>query len=432
MSPHPPHIMPATMSQTPGQHGAVVMHPAQQPTQILMPYGQPNTAANGGGPPITPVLGATPFPPLTSAFLQPGISPQNLAQVVHSSSVNQAFTTGLASAIQSLLYAATTLNAQNADNPGGAMEAIIDLLKRYKAMLPHLPVSLSHFGCGGPQAGVKALRVALRKNATWISYSASGSAFSPPSPNNPGTPSAVSRRPELPIHDQMHRTSVDRFRRKEYFIWAMIHSASYEVGLLGPTKNSMELGYPHDQVDDDDGSMKLAESVAKDGFWETDESDWVSGALLFRAVVRRTVEDPTMSVMNMKQEWEELVRAYEARWKDMRDESRQQALEVFFFIEYFFWYGITKKSSRMLLTLFALPSTPSVDARPKTIPILASYYKSPLSLGSRPSLSFSTNSNLYHARIFLIDGYPKPFLVYVLSISQLSGQLGLGLGLPRS
>lgn len=165
------------------------------------------------------------------------------------------------------------------------------------------------------------------KNATWISYSASGSAFSPPSPNNPGTPSAVSRRPELPIHDQMHRTSVDRFRRKEYFIWAMIHSASYEVGLLGPTKNSMELGYPHDQVDDDDGSMKLAESVAKDGFWETDESDWVSGALLFRAVVRRTVEDPTMSVMNMKQEWEELVRAYEARWKDMRDESRQQALE---------------------------------------------------------------------------------------------------------
>jgi len=211
------------------------------------------------------------------------------------------------------------------------MEAIIDLLKRYKAMLPHLPVSLSHFGCAGPHAGVKALRVALRKNATWISYSASANTFTPPSPNNPnGSTSAVARRPELPIHDQMHRTSVDRFRRKEYFIWAMIHSASYEVGLLGPSKNPIELGFGHEQMDDDDGSMKLAEAVAKDGFWETDESDWVAGALLFRAVVRKSVEDPTMdrsSVAVMKQDWEELVRAYEARWKEMRDESRQQAME---------------------------------------------------------------------------------------------------------
>lgn len=306
------------------------MH-SQQPSPLIMSYAPTNTGTNGGGPPIAPVMGPTPFHPLTQAFVQPSLSPQNLAQIVHSSSVNQAFTTGLASAIQSLLYAATSLNAQHADNPAGAMESINDLMKRYKAMLPHLPMSLSHFGCAGPQAGVKALRVALRKNATWISYSNSGNAFTSPSPGNPpNSASVATRRPELPIHDQMHRTSIDRFRRKEYFIWAMIHSASYEVSLLGPSKNPIELGYSHDQMDDDDGSMKLAESVAKDGFWETDESDWVAGALLFRAVVRKMVEDPTMdrpSAVALKQDWEELVRAYEARWKEMRDESRQQAME---------------------------------------------------------------------------------------------------------
>src|ERR1700761_2470643 len=133
----------------------------------------------------------------------------------------------------------------------------------------------------------------------------------------------------------MHRTSVDRFRRKEYFIWAMIHSAAYEVGLLGPSKSPTELGIPAGQADDDDGSCKLAESVAKDGLWETDESDWVAGALLLRAVIRRSAEESMSGgkvnvggLHMMKSEWEELVGAYEARWKDVRDESRQQAMEV--------------------------------------------------------------------------------------------------------
>jgi hypothetical protein len=218
--------------------------------------------------------------------------------------------------------------SQHPDSPG--LE-IVELMKRYKAMIPHLPLSITHFGCTGPQAGIKALRVALRKNSTWIAYSTlptigtGGGGVSPTSPN-PNSSAAAStssqaspsrRAADISIHDQMHRNSIDRNRRKEYFIWSMIHSAAYEVGLL-----SMD-------GDDDDGSMKLAESVAKDGLWEVDESDWVAGAMMLKAVIRRwAYEGGGHSGKIGKVGWEELVAHYESRWREMKDESRQLAMEV--------------------------------------------------------------------------------------------------------
>ncbi len=317
MSPNPHH------GPGPGQGGIPATPPHGVNVNVMAPPGQSpmpvyaSAAAMQSQQVPPPHMSGTPaIPALVSAFMTPHVTAGQLAHIINSTIMpNQQNYPSLGPTIQSLLYAANALYS-NPENPGAGIDSITEMLKRYKAMLPSLALNVNHFGCSGPMAGLKAIRVALRKNSSWISYAS----------NTLPAQSSASRRPEIPIHDQMHRTSVDRVRKKEYVIWSIIHSAAYDVGLLGPSKSPLELGLPPDQLEDDDGSNRLAESIARDCVWDNEEVEWVAGSLLLRAVAKKLATEG--SSPHVRRQWEETTIAYETRWKEVRDEGRQTLMEV--------------------------------------------------------------------------------------------------------
>jgi len=60
----------------------------------------------------------------------------------------------------------------------------------------------------------------------------------------------------------------------------------------------------------------FSEMMARDAVWEADEVEWVAGIIVLRAIIRT-------GGMGRKAEWEQLLGAYERRWKEIKDEARQ-------------------------------------------------------------------------------------------------------------
>lgn len=152
------------------------------------------------------------------------------------------------------------------------------------------------------------------------------------------------------LSDEMERIKVDRQRRKDHVQWAQIHAAAIELGIVGSASGgaspavgvgvtvgangnttyhhrpAQELGYgvpppPPPLPPPPPSADTFSEMMARDSVWEADEVEWVAGIIVLRAIIRT-------SGMGRKGEWEQLLGAYERRWKEIKDEARQALVTV--------------------------------------------------------------------------------------------------------
>ncbi|KAF9530230.1 hypothetical protein CPB83DRAFT_851213 [Crepidotus variabilis] len=63
----------------------------------------------------------------------------------------------------------------------------------------------------------------------------------------------------------------------------------------------------------------FSEMTARDAVWEADEVEWVAGICVLRAVIRTAM----LGDRKQRDDYDELLRAYEGRWKEIKDEARQ-------------------------------------------------------------------------------------------------------------
>ncbi|KAF5310702.1 hypothetical protein D9619_007916 [Psilocybe cf. subviscida] len=226
----------------------------------------------------------------------------------------------------------------------------------------YFPSSIVHAGVSGPMAGPRALQMQIRKYATWIPTapprpSTSYSASSPTHPTNAASSSSAAlpsltsltsltslsplgalqrggpstshaphpNHPNQHTHthahslsDEMQRIAMDRQRRKDHIQWARIHAAALELSMLsmGRVGEGDNSGYTYAM------GRAFSEMMARDAVWEEDEVEWVAGIVVLRAVIRTALRGDR----RQRDEYDELLRTYERRWKEIKDEARQQAV----------------------------------------------------------------------------------------------------------
>jgi len=110
--------------------------------------------------------------------------------------------------------------------------------------------------------------------------------------------------------DEMERIAFDRQRRKDYIQWARVHAAAIELGMLGVNGDS------NNQLV---SGRSFSEVMARDSVWQDDEVEWCAGIFILRAIIRTGLR----GVLAQRQEYEDVLRAYEGRWKEIKDEARQ-------------------------------------------------------------------------------------------------------------
>lgn len=130
------------------------------------------------------------------------------------------------------------------------------------------------------------------------------------------TPSLPSSGPSM--SHEMERIAIDRQRRKDYIQWARVHAAALELGMLSVNG-------------DPNGGMfvsgrSASEVMARDSVWQEDEVEWCAGICVLRAIVRTGLR----GALAQRQEYEDLLRTYEGRWKEIKDEARQALVTVWF------------------------------------------------------------------------------------------------------
>ncbi|KII87882.1 hypothetical protein PLICRDRAFT_176642 [Plicaturopsis crispa FD-325 SS-3] len=221
---------------------------------------------------------------LRDAFLTPAIDTNTLSGMIQTFALSHPSHTPLTTVVAALFDAICVAQAHPAAAPPDEPSA--SLLRRFADACAVFPASLSHAGAAGAHAGPRALQMAVRKAAVWV-----------PSPlplaQDPAQSSLVS---------DMERIAADRQRRKDYIQWARVHGAALELGLL-----------------DAGTGRALAEMMARDAVWEQDEVEWVAGIFVLRSVVRTAMRGD----MRQREEYERLLRTYEGRWKEIKDETRQ-------------------------------------------------------------------------------------------------------------
>jgi hypothetical protein len=118
----------------------------------------------------------------------------------------------------------------------------------------------------------------------------------------------------------MQRIASDRQRRKDHIQWARIHAAALELGMLGMghAGDSDNSGYAYAM------GRAFSEMMARDAVWESDEVEWVAGICVLRAVIRTAMRGDR----RQRDEYDELLRTYEGRWKEIKDEARQALVTV--------------------------------------------------------------------------------------------------------
>jgi hypothetical protein len=147
----------------------------------------------------------------------------------------------------------------------------------------------------------------IRKFSMWIPHAAT-------------RPSATGVQPSSSITDEMQRIAGDRQRRKDHIQWARIHAAALELGMLGMghAGDADNSGYAYAM------GRAFSEMMARDAVWEADEVEWVAGICVLRAVIRTAMRGDR----RQRDEYDELLRTYERRWKEIKDEARQALVTV--------------------------------------------------------------------------------------------------------
>ena len=279
---------------------------------------------------------------LREAFVTHAIDAPTLSSLIRSYVLAHPSTTPLTPVVHALFDAATTLlSSASASTTAGSGSAptspthartdvLFALLRRFVDACAFFPNTLVHADVSGPLAGPRALQTALRKSSVWTPIGAGPSHGS--------------------LSDEMERIKADRQRRKDHVQWAQIHAAAIELGIVGGAgsgagpgvgpagaavsvavtvgangntayhhRPAQELAYgvgPSTTTTD-----TFSEMMARDAVWEADEVEWVAGIIVLRAIIRT-------GGMGRKAEWEQLLGAYERRWKEIKDEARQALVTV--------------------------------------------------------------------------------------------------------
>ncbi|EIW78592.1 hypothetical protein CONPUDRAFT_156567 [Coniophora puteana RWD-64-598 SS2] len=415
------------------QHGQQQQQQQQQQSQYHYPF-QTHSALSVPSPgPSALSLGVgsmgSPTPPLRDAFLaSSSIDAGTLSQLIQQYALSHpsaAPATPLAPVVQALFDAATAIlagagggshhsshghghgHAHSQRHGGGASGGTTSssnlhaLLRRYADACAFFPPNVAHAGVHGPAAGARALSMALRTASVWRPPGF-------PTHNATSTSSRGSHGVGVGVGN-MERIAADRQRRKDYIVWAQVHGAALEVGIVvvpapqgigsgtgnsnagsgggyggstpggtGAAGGGMVGGYDAGGmhggmhggmgvgvgvgvgVGGAMGSSSLggamngsiggalgvvgggsgtagsassvgvggvgtgvseqvssfSEMMARDAVWEADEVEWVAGMCVLRALIR-------VGGAARKDEYERLVRTYEGRWKEIRDEARQ-------------------------------------------------------------------------------------------------------------
>lgn len=164
-------------------------------------------------------------------------------------------------------------------------DPIHHILHRYSAAINLWPRTMVYKVYSGPLSGRHLLQYAIRKHSMWI-------------------PLAPFHHHPHDIQEEITRLNLDRQRRRDHVLWARIHAAALELGLM---ENSW-----------------LAETLANDSMWENDEVEWVSGCVLLKGLVRSGKVPTDSSSLS----WGELMHRYQSKWKEVRDEGRQALMAV--------------------------------------------------------------------------------------------------------
>jgi hypothetical protein len=241
---------------------------------------------------------------LREAFLQ-GIDSSTLTGMIQTFVISTQSPTPLTPVVEALFEAISTDASQNhfSRDPHA-------YLRRFLDASSYFPSSIVHAGVSGPLAGPRALQMQIRKFSTWIPHMAT----------RPSATSIQSPGPSSSITDEMQRIAADRQRRKDHIQWARIHAAALELGMLGMghAGDADNSGYAYAM------GRAFSEMMARDAVWEADEVEWVAGICVLRAVIRTAMRGDR----RQRDEYDELLRTYERRWKEIKDEARQALVTV--------------------------------------------------------------------------------------------------------
>ncbi|ESK88525.1 hypothetical protein Moror_3195 [Moniliophthora roreri MCA 2997] len=234
---------------------------------------------------------------LREAFLQ-GIDASSLASMIRSFVIANPSQTPLVPVVGALYEAITEELTFNRE-PHACLRRFLDA----STCFPH---SIVHAGVSGPLAGPRALQMLIRKNSIWVASSSS----STPLPSNPSSSFST-------MTEEMERIAADRQRKKDHIQWARIHAAALESGMMNMVHSgdseSRVSGYAYAM------SRAFSEMMARDAVWESDEVEWVAGIYVLRAVIRTAMRGDR----RQRDEYDDLLRKYEGRWREIRDETRQ-------------------------------------------------------------------------------------------------------------
>ncbi|KIJ38977.1 hypothetical protein M422DRAFT_781270 [Sphaerobolus stellatus SS14] len=178
--------------------------------------------------------------------------------------------------IMNAVFAAAILLTSTATSDMG--DPLHHLMHRYSSAINLWPRTMAYRAYTGVHSGRYLLHYSIRKNATWI-------------PSNP------IHHHHHDMQEELNRINLDRQRRRDHVLWARIHAASLELGLVENTW--------------------LAETLANDAMWEEDEVEWVSGCVLLKGLVRAG------KMPEIGSTWTDLMHRYQSKWKEVRDEGRQ-------------------------------------------------------------------------------------------------------------
>ena len=303
-------------------------------------------------PSPTTIINVTPSA-LRDAFVTHAIDTRTLSSLIQSFVLAHPSATPLTPVIHALFDAATSLLASSTSTSASASnsastsgthartDVLFALLRRFLDACAFFPNSLVHADVSGPLAGPRALQTALRKSSVWAPINSNSTGVGGPTGS---------------LSDEMERIKVDRQRRKDHVHWAQVHAAAIELGIVGgvggagpgpgvvgSAATAVSVGvtvsangntaYHHRPAQDlayaSSASVTVtvtdtfSEMMARDAVWEADEVEWVAGIIVLRAIIRT-------GGMGRKAEWEQLLGAYERRWKEIKDEARQALVTVRF------------------------------------------------------------------------------------------------------
>jgi len=249
---------------------------------------------------------------MRESFLQ-GLNSSTIANMAQSFVAANPSPTPLTPIVDALFEAISADNPQNPFNRDPH-----PYLRRFLDASTYFPTTVIHAGVAGPLAGPRALQMQIRKHSTWTPTSA-------PRPNNNNTQRPQSQ-PQTAssssssLSEEMQRIAMDRQRRKDHIQWARIHAAALELGVIGMGRvgEADNSGYAYAM------GRAFSEMMARDAVWETDEVEWVAGICVLRAVIRTAMRGDR----RQRDEYDELLRTYEGRWKEIKDEARQAVVTV--------------------------------------------------------------------------------------------------------